>query len=71
MQAKIDVAEERARERIRIWFAERDRPFVISKRPRHGIAWMLLITVLFTGTLLGNHAPVIQALSSIHSVFGV
>lgn len=71
MQANTNVAEEGARERIREWFEQHDRPFARTKRSWRSETWMLVIAVLCSGILFRNHTAVMQALSSIHSALGV
>jgi hypothetical protein len=72
MQANTYAAEERARERIREWFEQRDRPFARTKRSRRiSETWMLVIAVLCAGISFRSHTATMQAISSIHSALGV
>ena len=71
MRANTDAAEERARERIRLWFEQHDRPFATTNRSRRSETWILVIVVLCAGILFRSHTAAMQALSSIHSALGV
>ncbi len=71
MRIRTVAAEERARERIRVWFEQNDHPFARTKQLRRGEIWMLVIAVLCAGILFRSHASVMHALSSIHSALGV
>jgi hypothetical protein len=71
MNANPNKAQEMARERIRLWFEQHERPFAISKRSSHSETWIMLIAVLCAGALFRNQVAVMQALSSIHSALGV
>jgi hypothetical protein len=66
-----EVREERARERMRLWFEQHDHAFAISKRSHHSKAWVLVVGMVCAGALLGNHMPVTETLANIHSVLGV
>jgi hypothetical protein len=71
MRANTWAAEERARERIREWFEQYDRPFVRTKQSRRNETWMLVVAVLCSGLLFRSHTAAMQALSIIHSHLGV
>lgn len=67
--ANADAALEMSRARMRAWFEEHERPFPMRKRS-HRTAWIFTIGLLSAATLFTTHAPVMQALANIQSVFG-
>jgi hypothetical protein len=71
VRANTWAAEERARERIREWFEQHDRPFARTKQSRRSEIWMLVIALLCWGISFRSHNALTQVLSTIHSTLGV
>ena len=71
MRDRGQAVEQMARERIRVWLAQNDRPFARTKRSRRSETWMLVIAVLCAGLLFRSHTAVMHALSIVHSHLGV